>query len=320
MRGFLAATALMVLLSSTQSEADPLDPLYERIASDLKAGRPLVVTVHVALCDNSVVWCGRGGLGNGDDPRRNLFWGGAAGFRAIFDRARGFRRVFLDKGDGKTILERAVYRMRVRRPSGRLRRLGVKKGFELMLVGLAYRGKRIAIASDTFIKQVTGSTGSTLRLKDGRTLHFGASGHVVGYAGHNHLMDEIDYRFPAHKRTQQLGYFALSCLNAPYLAEKLCSSRTSALLLTLSLMYPGAFTINGLVRGIASGATQQQVYLKGVKQYARFQKRPEKVIRRAFTHGGQKRFLRRFKRCSAAAPSGRAAATPRPTTAKQASN
>ncbi len=37
---------------------DALDPLYDRIAADLKQGKPLVVTVHVALCDNNIIWCG----------------------------------------------------------------------------------------------------------------------------------------------------------------------------------------------------------------------------------------------------------------------
>jgi len=44
-----------------------LQPLYRRIAADLKQGKPLVVVdVHVALCDNDIIPCGRGGLGN--DP------------------------------------------------------------------------------------------------------------------------------------------------------------------------------------------------------------------------------------------------------------
>ena len=29
-----------------QGSADPLDPLYQRIAHDLRRGKPLVITVH----------------------------------------------------------------------------------------------------------------------------------------------------------------------------------------------------------------------------------------------------------------------------------
>jgi hypothetical protein len=278
-----------------------LDPLYRRIAADLQQGRPLVVTVHVALCDNGIIWCGGRGRGDGDAPRRNLYWGAAGGLRAFFDRARGYRRVYLDSGDEKVILERVVYRLRVRRPSSRWRRLGVRKAFEVLLVGLAYRGSRIAAASDTFIRQVATEGGGTLRLADGRSVAFGGQGHLVGYAGHNHLMDTLDYRWPEVRRRQPLGYFALSCRNGPYLAPKLCAAPPSgghgprALLLTLSLMYPGAFTIDGLIRGVAAAEPQHEVFLRGVAQYARFQKRPQRVIRAAFIHDGQRRYYRILK-------------------------
>jgi hypothetical protein len=306
MRAHAAPILISVLLlagAGRAESADPLGPLYRRAAADLRRGQPLVATVHVALCDNSIIWCGGRGLGNGDAPARNLYWGKAAGLRAFFDRARGFRRIHLDRGDGKTILERVVYRLRVV-PSARWRRLGVRRPFDLLLVGLAYRGTRIGVASDTFIRQVAGEVGDTLRLADGRTLSIGGSGHVVGYAGHNHLMDAFDYRFPARTRRRPLAYFALSCRNASYLMPTLYPTADGegarAVLLTRTLMYPGTFTVAGLLRGIAAGETQHQVYLRGVEQYATFQKRPQRAIRAAFIHDGEARFRRRYGNRAAA--------------------
>lgn len=279
------------------SSPDPLDSLYRRMAADILRGKPVVATVHVALCDNEIIWCGSRGMGRGNAPRTNLYWGAAAGFRATFDRARGYRRVHLDDGDGEQILQRVVYRYRVRHPSGRWRALGIREGFDLFLVGLAYRGSKIGRATSAFIDQVLTQSGETLELDNGRTLPTGGRGHLVGYAGHNHLMDLSGYRWPRHRRQQPLGYFALACKSGTYMAGNLCSDRGRALLLTLSLIYPGAFTIDGLIRGVAAGLPQHQVYLQGVKQYARFQKRPEGIIRRAFIHDGQQRFYRIFTRC-----------------------
>lgn len=277
--------------------AGGLDELYDRVATDLKAGRPLVATVHVALCDNRIIHCGTRVLGDGDRPARNLYWGGAAGFRAYFDHARGWRRVHLDRGDGELILERAVYRRRVRRPPAALRRRGVTGGFEILLVGLGYRGRRIADATTRFLRHVARDRGPALKLADGRTIHIGGRGHVVGYAGHNHLMDARGFAFPRVRRRTAVGYFALACMSAPYMAEKLCGPRTRALLLTRSLMYPGAFTIDGLLRGLAAGGSQQRVFRRGCALYARYQKRPQGAIRRAFIHDGQARFRRAFRRC-----------------------
>ncbi len=291
----------LALLPRPASAADNLDPLYRRMAADLKQGRPLVATVQVALCDNRVIWCGRGGMGNGDRPERNLYWGAAAGLRAWFDRSPGWKRIHRDDGDGKLILERVVYRWRVRRPSRAWRRRGVNRPFELLLVGLAYRGVKIDVASDSFIRQVARGGGGSLRLADGRSIPVGGKGHLLGYAGHNHLMDVTllgRYPWPRVRRRQPLGFFALACRTAAYLRNRLCrTDGARGLLLTRSLMYPGAFTIDGLRRGIAAGEGQHAVYLRGVERYATLQKRPQRVIRAAFTHDGEKRYTQSYGAC-----------------------
>lgn len=303
-RRLLALLFAAILLSgATPAHSDGLDALYDRIAVDLRAGKPLVVTVHVALCDKSIIPCGNRTLGNGDAPARNLYWGGAAGLRAFFDYRRAYQRIFKDGGDGKVILERVVYRLRVRRPSAHWRRRGIKGGFEVLVVGLAYRGKQIGRAMAALVAQVSRDeelpatsklAGGSLKLPDGRVIAIGARGHVVGYAGHNHLMDVTDFRWPSRTRKRALGYFALACLTAEYLAPQLSKLPAArALLLTRSLMYPGAFTIDGLVRGLADGVGEAEVFRRGADAYAHYQKRPPGRIRFVFTHQGRKRFWRR---------------------------
>jgi hypothetical protein len=277
------------------AKSNLLGPLYKRVVADIAAKKPIVVTVHVALCDNSIINCGSKTMGNGDDPKRNLYWGGAAGFRAYFRIARGFRRIHLDKGDGKVVLERAVYRLRVKRPSWFWRSRGVKGGFEVLVVGLAYRGAKIARAMDAFIKDVSDDKhGGTLKLSDGRTIAIGGRGHLVGYAGHNHLMDVPFYRFPKQTRRSPVGYFGLACMTAQYLASKL-RGPAFPLLLTRILMYPGAFTIGGLVRGFAKGGSARAVFRAGADSYARDQKRKKQKVRIWFTYCGKRSFLRRYR-------------------------
>ena len=274
------------------------DALRKRVAADLKQGKPLVATVYVALCDNNQIACGSSALGNGDKPRRNLYWGGAAGLRAFFDyRRRRWKRVFLDGGDGKVVLERAVYRMRIRRPSLSWRRLGVTKGFDVYLIALAYRGQHIAKAMGALIRDVSAEpkSSSTLTLKKGGvTLPLGAAGHLVGYAGHNHLMDVTSYAWPRFTRRTPLGFFALACMTAPYLGPRLARRGSPALLLTRTLMYPGAFTIEGLLRAFAGGGDQRAVFRGGADAYAHYQKRPKARIRYVFTYDARRSFAKRY--------------------------
>lgn len=290
---------LLTALAATPAAARkpaPLEPLYQRMAADLKAGQPLVITAHVALCDNRVIRCGNSRLGDGDKPDKNLYWGGASGFKATFDHARAWRRVLLDGGDGDVIIQRAVYRLRIKRPSPRWHALGVKAGFDVYLVGLGYRGTRIARASDAFIRQVMGEGGVTITLPSGLKLAAGGQGHIVGYAGHNHLMDAPGYEFPEVTRQRPVGFFALACMTSSYLGGRLPGKNRRALLLTRTFMYPGAFTINGLARALAAGGTQHEIFMGGVRQYAKHQKREVKAIRRAFVHDGEARFKRHLRR------------------------
>ncbi len=293
----VGAALAVVLLAGAPAEAQrkarPLDPLYRRVARDLKRGKPMVITVHVALCDNNIIRCGGRGSGNGDVPRRNLYWG-KAGIPAWLTRVRGYRRIFKDGGDGARILERVVLRRRVKRPTYAWRKLGVTKGFDVMVVALAYRGSHIDKATDAFVGQVLGQPGQTLKLKDGTTLEYGGRGHVVGYAGHNHLLDVDRYAFPRLTRTDPIGFFNMSCWSAQSLARKLKHPKSHVLLMSLTRLFPGPFVVDGLVRGLAAGEPQAKVCLRGIQGYSNNSKSSVRRLRYTFIHGQERRFKRRF--------------------------
>lgn len=280
-----------------KARPDGLDPLYRRIARDLKAGRPLVITVHVALCSNRSIWCGSKKLGNGDKPRTNLYWGGASGLTAWFRyRRKGYKQVFRDGGDGKVVVDRVVYRRRVGWISKRWKRFGVTKPFDVYLVGLAYRGRHIGKAVDALIRQTATGAGSTLKLKTGKTIAIGGRGHLVGYAGHNYLMDTGGrWKWPKITRKRPVGYFMLACMSAQYLAPRLTHKLTHAVLLTRVFMYPGAFTIDGLIRALSFAQRQRAVFRKGCAYYARYSKVKAATVRRGmFTHDGRRKFRKRY--------------------------
>jgi hypothetical protein len=64
----------------------------------------------------------------------------------------------------------------------------------------------------------------------------------------------------------------------------------------LDLVKLQAFTIDGLIGGLAEGVPQHEVFGRGAAMYARHQRRPERAIRAAFTHDGEPRFARQFLR------------------------
>ena len=74
---------------------DPFGALTDRVTADLAAGRPVVIDVHVPLCDNDVLRCGNAKLGDGDRPEGNLYWATTEGVRRWFDKRWMYEESFL---------------------------------------------------------------------------------------------------------------------------------------------------------------------------------------------------------------------------------
>src|SRR5690606_19305086 len=110
--------------------------LTDRVIDDLEAGKPLVVQVHVPLCDNSVTACGNAKLGNGDNPDTNLYWATTPGFGKWFDRrGTSWKRVLRTKTDtgDDDVVELRVYRRTVAAAAA-WRKRGAPKRFEVAVV------------------------------------------------------------------------------------------------------------------------------------------------------------------------------------------
>lgn len=136
-----------------------LAALYDRVGADLGAGEPLVVEVHVPLCDNRIIRCGGHGLGNGDSADKNLYWSTSGGFRGWFGRrGSGWREVRLgpDQAVPEDVLEVRVWQRRFR-PDRGWRARGVREPFDVYVVAHAWRGTAIRKAMDAYVEDLFGA-------------------------------------------------------------------------------------------------------------------------------------------------------------------
>jgi len=156
----------LVCVSPAVAQA-ALDSLYQRVAADLKQGRPLVVTVHVALCDNSIIWCGR--VGTATETSRDATSTGGRRWapRLLRSRAR------LQARDGRPRRREGGHRAR-RLPATRdapVNRLAAARGDGAVRCGAGRPGlsrAEIARASDAMIRQTLRDEGEKLRLPTAR--------------------------------------------------------------------------------------------------------------------------------------------------------
>ncbi len=270
MRLFAAAAALLTAVTAAApAAAEVPEPraawsdAFPRIAADVRRGRPFVTLVVVPLCSNDQIDCGSAVAGRAGDLRTNLYWGAVFGARRFFDRkTSGWERVDVAQGAGA--LERAVYRRRVPAEAWR----APADAVEQLVVLEAIHGDEIDRAVGRFFGAATG--GARVRFHDGDRDRDEAV-HVVGYAGHNRLMDGLE--LPARARSEAaLPSFVLACYSESYFAGALDAAGSTSLVTTRSLMAPEGYVVDAAVKALGDNATSREVRDGVVRAYAKWQR------------------------------------------------
>jgi hypothetical protein len=278
-RPALLLACLGICLAARPAGAGTLDALYDRIAADVRAGRPLRVVAHVALCDERILACGNPRLGDGDSLATNLYWATSGGLRGWFERRGSAWRRVASQGPDGDVLAQVTYRARVA-SGGALAARGVRRPVTVELTALAWRGRAIDRALDAFARDV----------------HAAEAPHVVAFVGHNRLMDRGPYDWVAARAAggdgPVRGFVAIACRSAPYLAAPLTSATRVPLLLTADLLFAGSHALDGVVQALARGGDLRAVRRGGAAAYATGQGKPLERVLPAFTNPSDPRWPR----------------------------
>ena len=207
------------------------------IALPLSA-EPLRVHVTVALCDNATqgIVPVPAAIGDGNDPRTNLYWGAMYGVKSWLKRD-GWK-VEKIASPHPFVLERITAR----------KKIGNR---DVVLTADAWRGSRIREAITSFLE---------------RTSMDGAD--VVAYVGHDGLM-EFDVAPRVHRATKKPRSIVLACASLQYFAPHLKRAGSSPLLLTTGLMAPEAYTLTAAIDAHARGTDVREA---AAQAYHRYQK------------------------------------------------
>jgi hypothetical protein len=275
-----------------------LDALHDRVAADLRAGRPLVVHAHVALCDNSIIRCGSRALGDGDSLRTNLYWASGGGARGFFDRrGSGWTRVFVGRGEHPDVLERVVWHRRLP-PAPAWRERGVAGAIPVYVVVDAWRGRAIDAAVATYLGDLYGEAPRTIPAAPGRpALRAGGAAHLVAYLGHNRWMDTPDFDWGAFARRpparQPKGTFAIACHTRAYLQRHVPAAARVPLLLTADFLFASAPAFEAAATAFAAGGSLRQIRAAATRGYAEGQRRTVTQVSGVFTNPSDRRWERR---------------------------
>ncbi len=289
---FLTAFLLSFIALAQDDSAPDLTSFYDRLAGDLLDNKPMITTAYVALCDNDsqgIVPVKNKKICRGDDPENNLYWATSGGLYG-WAKKHGWKRVFKVENPDATVMVTAIWK-KTFRPGGELKSRGVTDSFDAFIVGLAYRGSKIERAMVDYLHAVNHDDAQTLKLKDGSTIEYGGSGHVVGYLGHDYfldvygdaaapLFDESRGKSTAHKAT-----FAFACVGNQFIRPAVTRPNVYILMLNKDLAYPGAWTVGGIMDGIAQGKSPAGIHRRAARAFAIGMEAPPGSRFRAFAHG-----------------------------------
>lgn len=260
LRALLLAAALT---KASTAAAEPLAAVAPTIAAEVQAGRPLVLYVVVPLCSNEQINCGSAIAGRPAGLEHNVYWGASFGARRFFDRrGSGWEQVEITRKDA-VFLERAVYRRRV--PGAPW---GLSAPVEQIVAIQAIHGDAIDTAVDHLY--TTAASGGRITFLDGQTRRDERI-QIVGYAGHNRMMDGKTLSGPAPGARSPIPSFVLACKSEPYFSPPLTSAGSTPLVMTASLMAPEAYLIDAIARGIGENASPSELRSRAVGAYAKWQ-------------------------------------------------
>lgn len=229
------------------------------------------IHVFVSLCDNlnqGIVPVSEA-LGNGQNPKSNLYWGVLYGMKTYFKRSLNWKMVKSVPSNDKRILERILFK---------------HKTTNTYLLADAYDGKYIKQCTIDFLKAVSGDFETIVNL-DNRCLKFGKESGLISYIGHDGLMEfDLHETFPS-KDNQVRDAIVLACFSQGYFNKYLSQAKANPLVWSVGLMSPEAYTLKWAIDGWIKNESNEQIRERAAQAYNSYQKCGIRGARRLLVTG-----------------------------------
>jgi len=231
---------------------------------------PRTIHVFVALCDNEHqgIVPVPSKIGNGEDPKNNLYWGALYGLKTYFRKSNDWKLIENVQKTKDVVLERCVFKHEKR---------------NVYLVADAYRGREIRQTVVDFLDSASGNKKESISIDSQKvTLRISGGANVVAYVGHNGLMDFHLDTYPKKANTENRDAIILACASKPYFSIPLRKAGANPILWTTGLMCPEAYTLKSAIDGWILNETTREIGLRAAKAYHKYQKCSLDAAKRLF--------------------------------------
>jgi len=232
-----------------------------------------IKTIHVfvALCDNANqgIVPVPSKLGNGQDPKNNLYWGALYGVKTHFKNSKDWILVETITSDNSKILERLLFK---------------HKTFNTYLLADAYDGKHIKQTTIDFLEATAGRNDESISYNDIK-LQFGGKSELLAYVGHDGLMEfNVEGDFTPINETKR-DAIVLACISKGYFKPYFEQTKVNPLVWTTGLMAPEAYTLKSAIDGWILNEIDAQIRERAAQAYHKYQKCGVKGARRLLVTG-----------------------------------
>lgn len=247
-----------------------LSILLATIAIPTTAGQR-VVHVIVALCDNEIQGIVKvpAGIGNGQKPSTNLYWGAGYGVKTHFNRSEEWVAMNCTKPTITHILDRAIWKHR---------------DSAVYLVADAYDGRNIREATEDLLRFASGASPERIMVR-GTAILAGGGAQLIAYVGHDGLMDFVMEKVFEPMGTTTRETIILACISKRFYAPHLRHTGAQPLLWTTGLMAPEAYTLKAALNGWVRRETHEAIRERAAQAYDKYQKCGITGARRLFATG-----------------------------------
>ena len=223
---------------------------------------PKTVRIIVCLADNrnqGIVPISAQ-LGNGQDPKNNLYWGALYGVKSYFSRHADWEKIASEVERGPHQLDYIEFQLK-------------DTTTPVSIKAEAWDGAHM----DKAISRFYGLLSDRSSAED-----------LIVFVGHNGLMDMFIVKPVVTAATKSYNLerdrkaIILACNSSQYFETTLHDIGVEPYVLTQGLMAPEAYSLEAAIKSWARGGSAHDARLAAAKSYARFQKIPEKNARWLF--------------------------------------
>ncbi len=213
------------------------------------------IHVYVALCDNEFqgIVPVPTTLGNGKDPKNNLYWGALYGVKTHFKKSTDWQLVKTIKSTNSNILERLLYKHTSK---------------DVYMLADAYDGEKIKNCIEDFLKSSNGQKSINVDYNS-TSLSFGGGAGLLAYVGHDGLMEfqvDIDYNTTSEKK----DVIMLACYSKDYFKNEISNAKANPILWTTGLMAPEAYTLKAAIDGWIDGESGKEIDERAAQSYHKY--------------------------------------------------